>query len=128
MIKFLLVFCIFFNSIAFACPESVQPLKKGEVANCNGLLYSPEADDQAAKDHLDAKYYKEINLRLEKRKELTDKEIEILDKRLNLYVDQSQTLADQLAKKESTTKWERVLWFGLGVLATGIAVSGAKRL
>lgn len=128
MIKFFIAFCIFFNSIAFACPESVQPLKKGEVANCDGLLYSPGADDQAAKDHLDAKYYKEINLRLEKRKELTDKEIEILDKRLNLYVNQSEVLADQLARKESANKWERIIWFGLGVVATGIAVHGASRL
>ena len=63
--KFFIALCIFFNSIAYACPESVQAIQKGEVAICDGLLYSPEADQKAAQDHIDAKYYKEINLKLE---------------------------------------------------------------
>lgn len=111
-----------------ACPESVQLLEKGKPANCTGFLYSPEAEAKSAQDHADAIFYKEYVEKLEKRKELTEKQIQILDKRLDLYIRQSETLAEQLHKRESQNKWERIMWFGLGVLATGIAVHGASRL
>lgn len=129
VINWFLVILLLFPNLGFAnCKDSVQALEKGQPAPCTGLLYSEEADKKAAQDHEDAKFYKDLNLRLEQRKELTDKEINVLDKRLKLYIDQSETLAERLHKRESQTKWEKALWFGFGVLATGIAVYGASRL
>ena len=128
MIKILLAL-VFMTNVAFAeCPKNVQPLKKGEVANCDGFLFSPETEQKAANAIDDAKYYKELNVRLFKRKELTDKEINILDKRLELYIKQSEVTALELNRKRSEDKWQKIIWFSLGVLATGIAVHGAGQL
>jgi len=128
MIKIILTIMLS-TSMAFAeCPKNVQVIKKGQAANCDGFLFSPETEKKASEAIDDAKYYKDLNLRLQNRKELTDKEIEVLDKRLQLYVEQCETLAERLNKRENQNKWERVLWFTLGIAVTGLAVHGASQL
>lgn len=128
MIRIILAI-MFMTNMAFAqCPKNVQPIKKGEAANCDGFLFSPETEKKANEAVEDVKYYKELNLRLTKRKELTDKEINILDRRLELYIKQSEQLSLEVHRKRSEDKWQKVIWFSLGVLATGIAVHGAKQL
>lgn len=128
-----LILCIsisLYGSFAFGteCKESVQVIKEGDKAQCTGLLYSEEADKKAAKDYEDAKYYKELSNRLEERKTLTDKEISILDKRLQLYITQSEDLTKSLYQVEARSDWEKAMWFGFGVIATGLAVYGASQL
>jgi hypothetical protein len=110
------------------CPEDIQSIKKGQVANCEGLLFSPEASKNVANTQDDAKHYKELSDLLYKRQELTTKDITILDKRLHLYMEQSNTLATQLYKKEQDGKWQKFIYFGLGVLATGFAFYGVSHL
>lgn len=128
MIKIILAI-LFTTSTVFAqCPKNVQPIKEGQTANCTGFLFSPETEKKANDAVEDAKYYKELTDRLIKRKELTDKEINILDKRLELYIKQSEITAKELNRKRNEDKWQKVIWFGLGVLATGLAVHGAGQL
>ena len=110
------------------CPDDVQVIKKDEVANCDGLLLSPEASKQSDDAIQDAKYYKDLSGKLMDRRELHMEHVETLDKRLELYMNQSNVLAQELHKKEKDDKWENILYFGLGVLATGIAVYGAGQL
>jgi len=110
------------------CKNSVELLEKGQIAPCTGLLYSPNADKQAAQDNIDAKHYKDLSDLLYKRQELTTKDISILDQRLHLYMEQSNTLATQLHKKERDSEWQKFIYFGLGVLATGAAFYGVSHL
>lgn len=110
------------------CKESVTVLEMGQEAPCTGFLLSPEAEQKASEDASDAEFYKALTVRLEHRKILTDKEIGILDKRLQIYIEQSEVLAERVSKRERQSKWEKVIWFGLGIIVTGAAVSGAKRL
>lgn len=130
MLKRIVILCLFvINQCVWAnCPEDIQVLSKGEVANCDGLLFSPNASRKADEAIQDAKYYKLLSDRLYQRQDLTQKEINILDERLRLYMDQSQTLAKELTYKENEDKWQKFMYFGLGVLATGIAVYGASQL
>ena len=103
-------------------------INKGEIANCDGLLFSPEASKQVDETQEDAKYYKDLSDKLQVRRDYADKEINILDKRLHLYIQQSEILAKEVYRKEREDKWQKFLYFGLGVLATGIAVHGASEL
>ena len=129
MIQYVLIFFLLLPSLGFAnCKQPVQLLEQGSPAPCTGLLYSEDADKQAAEDHADTIFYKDLTLRLEKRKELTDKEIQILDKRLQLYISQSELLAERLHKTETRSQWEKILWFGMGIFVTGLAVHGASQL
>lgn len=128
VLSFLLIFQLSIPGFASDCPESVTLIEKGATAQCTGFLFSPEAEAQAAQDNADSKYYKLTNEKLVYRQGLQEKQNEILDKRLKLYMDQSHVLAQELQRKESNSKWENVLWFSLGIIATGVAVYGAGRL
>jgi hypothetical protein len=110
------------------CPEDVQVINKGQVANCDGLLFSPEASKKVDETQQDAEYYKSLSAKLQIRHDYMLKEQEILDKRLKLYVDQSNTLAKEVIDKDNSDKWQKLGYFALGVLATGAAVYGAAQI
>lgn len=130
MLQRIAIICLFvFNQCAWAgCPEDVQVISKGEVANCDGLLFSPDASKKADEAIQDVKFYKELTDRLYKRQELVQKEVNILDQRLKLYMDQSHILSKELTVKNNEDKWQKLIYFGLGVVATGVAVYGASQL
>ncbi len=111
-----------------SCKQSVELIEKGSQAPCTGFLFSPEAEAKVAQDYSDLQYYKALNERLEERRKLTDKELFIIDKRLQLYIEQSEILSERLHKREKHSEWQKVIWFSLGVLATGLVVNGARRL
>lgn len=126
----LLIFLLMFSNNVFAsdCKEAVKLLKEGEKAECTGFLFSPEAEKKASQAYDDVKYYKDLSELLHKRNQLTNEEIKILDERLKLYQDQSHLLAEQVNKKEREDFWQKTLYFGMGILATSIAVYGASKL
>lgn len=129
MKHWLVIFIFLFSQLTFAqCPEDIQELQKGQVANCSGLLFSPDEAKRVIGTQNDVKYYKLLSEKLTLRADLTNKEISVLDKRLNIYIDQSYLLATQLHKKEKEDKWQKMIYFALGVFATGIAVHGASQL
>jgi hypothetical protein len=118
----LLVYVFTLNQTAGAnCPEDIQVIEKGQVANCSGVLLSPEASKKADEAIEDSKYYKELSGALFKRRDLTNKEINILDQRLKLYQEQSERLAVQLSNKESSETWKNFGYLALGVIITGVA-------
>lgn len=116
------------NVMATDCKEAVSLLNEGEKASCTGFLFSPDAEKKASQAYEDSKYYKELSDLLNKRNQATNDEIKILDERLKLYQDQSFLLAQEVQKKEKEDFWQKTLYFGLGILATGIAVYGAGQL
>lgn len=128
--KWLIILVFLCNSVTFAqsCPEDIQAIEKGQVANCTGTLISPDATKKFDEALQDVEYYEKLTEQLYKRRELSIKEVETLDKRLQLYMEQSETLAKEVYKKEKEDKWQKVIYFGLGVVATGIAVYGAGQL
>lgn len=128
MIKYLLILLLIAPPIHADCPEDVQAISKGEVANCDGLLFSEDAARKADASIQDAKYYKNLSELLTKRSELSNKEIDVLTNRLELYINQSEILAKEVYRKESEDKWQKLVYFGLGVIATGVAVYGASQL
>lgn len=127
--RILLATIFLFSQVTFAaCENDVELLKKGEVSPCTGLLYSPAADDEANRAFENAEKFKNINDLLVKKNIAMETQNEIVEKRLNLYITESQILAERLTKKENRSEWQKVLYFSLGVLATGIAVYGAKQI
>lgn len=90
------------------CPQNVQPIKEGQVANCEGYLFSPGAESEAHKA-------KEIA-------DLQRSENEILEQRLKLYMDTTSDLSKDIAKRDNNESYIRLFYFGLGVLVAGFAV------
>jgi hypothetical protein len=128
LINFLVVVLFSINVIATDCKESVTLINEGQKAECTGFLFSPDAEKKASQAYDDAKYYKELSDLLHKRSQLSNEEIKVMDERLKLYQDQSHLLAQEVQKKEKEDFWQKTLYFGLGILATGIAFYGAGQL
>lgn len=102
-----------FTSSAFGfCRENVQPIKEGQVANCEGFLFSPQAESDAFKA-------KETS-------DLQKSENEILEQRLKLYMDENNTLAQNQAKHDSNESYIRLGYFVLGILVTGLTVRNLR--
>lgn len=110
------------------CPEDVQVIEKGQTANCSGVLLSPEASKKADEAIEDSKYYKELSEKLYQRQNYTTKEIDILEKRVDLWINQSELLSEQLVKKENQNEWQKVIYFSLGLITVGIAAYGTSKL
>lgn len=115
LVSFLLVIgCLFNNpSRATECSAKVQPIREGQAAQCSGYLFSPEAESEAYKATQISKLQKEEN--------------EILNKRLDLYIKQSDVLAKQLSRKDNTENLYRFAYFGLGVVITGMIAANVNR-
>lgn len=130
MIKILLVSLLIIPNYSFAnsCPEPVQIIQAGQTANCDGFLFSDDAEKKASQAIDDATYYKDLSELLHKRSELSNKQIGILDQRLNLYMTSSNELAKEVVRKRDQDFWQKTIYFSLGVIVTGIAFYGASKL
>lgn len=110
--------------MAVECPKPVLLLREGDVAPCTGYLFSPAKEDEAYNAFQDAKYYKELSEKLTLRNELRDKQIDILNTRVNLYIQQSEVLASRVVDQESRSFWQNTFYFTLGVVITGVIAYG----
>jgi hypothetical protein len=126
--KIVISIIFLFTQLTFAqCPDEVTFLERDQKSPCAGFLYSPDADDKANDAFEQAEELKTLNDLLNKKNVVLDNQNQILEKRLNLYIEESQILAERLTKRENRSEWQKVLYFSLGILATGLAVHGAKQ-
>lgn len=124
--KYLLAFLLSFNALA-DCPQKVTPIEKGEVAICEGFLFSDQAEKEASKAKRDAEFHKSVNELLTRKADLQAKEINILERRLNLYVQQSDVLAKNLAQRDNTDSLYKMGYFIVGAVITGVIASNVNR-
>jgi hypothetical protein len=104
---------------AFADCANVQPIKAGEVAACDGFLFSDAAEKKAAEARDDAEYYKKLSTKLEERSVLEEQQSQVLNQRLQLYITEANALGKTLADKNTNESLYRFAYFALGVLVTG---------
>lgn len=107
LVIFATVISIFANeSAASDCASNVQPIKEGQAAQCTGYLFSPQAESEAYKATQISKLQAEEN--------------KILQTRLEMYMHQSDVLAKEVGKRDNTDGLYKFLYFGLGVVVTGV--------
>jgi hypothetical protein len=115
-------------SLAFAdCAQNVQVIKQGQTANCDGFVFSDAGEKQAEQDRSDALFYKSYSDSLTQKTTLQANENDKLQKRLNLYVQESSTLSTQVAKQNSNEGLYRFGYFLLGIVVTGLAVRNVRQ-
>lgn len=116
------------SALALECKHEVSLLEEGQKAPCTGFLFSPDAEKKASQAVDDVKYYKDLSEMYQKRTDLANKELQVMDERLKLYMNTTTELAQEVNRKERQDFWQRTLYFGLGILVTSIAVYGASQL
>lgn len=108
------IMCLFLSLPTFGsvCEKPVLPIKAGQAADCDGYRFSPDAESDAYKASKLADIYKDEN--------------KILQERLNLYIQESKTLSEQVAKRDSSDDLYRILYFCMGVVATSFLARNVK--
>lgn len=118
--KKIILSLILIPSFVFAdCPANVQLIKKGDIANCSGFLFSDQAEKLASDAKDDAAFYKELSDKLTVKVQLEQKESDLLQQRLTNYRDEAQSLAKELGGKQTTDGLYRMIYFFAGVAITG---------
>ena len=126
--KILIASIFLFTQVSWAaCQEDVQLIRKNEVANCTGYLYSPGADEKANDVFEERDYLKDTNDLLTKKNNIILSQNEILERRLELHIKQGDILAKQLVRKENQVYCNKTIYFTLGILATGLAVKSVQQ-
>lgn len=125
LLKILLISLIATNSFA---DNDVVSLLKGQPAPFDGLLFTiPKAED-LKRSVVERDNYKLLSESLERSIDLFKKNDELNNQKVNILLEQNDKLAKNLYEARSTSTAERVLWFGLGLAVTGMAIYGAKTL
>jgi len=107
-----------------AISEEVKVVKKGESVPFDGVLFTKEKEKEVRAD-LETSEKKIVTLR--KLNELSESEIAILNKRLELYQNKARELADREIKSENNTFLKNSLYFLSGALLTGLIGYGVVR-
>lgn len=124
LISFMIMLC-FMSNLAFAeCDfkTGITPLGDGSF-KYSGECHRKVGDlvqDNKTKETQIADLFKAI--------ELKDLAIQKSDQRAQLWMDTSYKLEDRLNKIDSISSKNSILYFGLGMVFTGLAVWGAGQL
>lgn len=125
--KKILTVLVLLPHLAFSdCVQDVQTIKQGDIANCDGFLFSDAAEKQAEQYRSDALFYKSYSDRLNEKVQLEANENDLLQKRLNLYVQESATLSQEVSKRDNNENLYRFAYFVLGVVTTGLVVRNIR--
>ncbi len=121
-------FIIFILVLQTAFAQDVTKLNKDEKAPYEGYLFPPQKASELKDAVIERDGYKLLNHSLEKSLELQKKNIDLQEQKVDIVLEQNFKLTKSLNDERSMTSWERIGWFTLGVLGTGLAVYGASKI
>ena len=121
--KLILVAILIVTSPSYAV---VIPIHKGDQAPYDGFVFDQQSEREAAQFRIDALYYQKLSEKLTEKSELQDQENNILNARLQLYINESRTLAKSQTESETTQRLFLLGSFALGVLTTTLVFRNAR--
>lgn len=98
------------------------------TVNAEEYCFTEEEIEQLYKDVKERDLLKETNESLERTIELKDLQLKARKEQVQIYEEQHKILTESIRESRSLSTWERVAWFGLGVLGTSLAVYGASKI
>lgn len=121
-----IVLILLISHISFA-QEAVY-LNKDDKSPFSGYLLPEDKLKSLRNDSLENTANKQIIDRLNKSINLYQTNSDLKDKQLKLYSDQNDQLVKSLVAEENLNTWEKILYFGGGIVLTGLAIYGAHSL
>lgn len=121
------LFSIFLISTNICLADNAVFLEKGRQSPFDGYLFTPEKTNQMYKDLMDYDTLKSVNESLNKSIVLYKQNEELYQNKVNLLLDQNNKLSVNLFTERQDSNWERIVWFSLGVIGTGLAAYGIKK-
>lgn len=128
IMKNLLIFLIIVSLINNLFAKDVLPIKKGEQAPFDGVVFTTKKAQDVRKELIEKDQLKIFNETLREQIQIKNEIITNKEKQVVLLENQNTKLAEELENEKKTKTTERIIWFGLGVLATGVAAYGTSKL
>jgi hypothetical protein len=122
----ILSICLTVGSVSGADNCDVAPIKKGTPAPCDGFYFNKDAENTAEQARSDADFYKKLSSAQTDKTNILEDENNVLQKRLNLYVQESKELSKEKAKSETTETLIRIGYFSLGVFVTALVARNVR--
>lgn len=116
------------SSMSFGADVQTMYLPAGSPAPFAGYLFTPSDAAQAAQNKQAVGTYKLINQSLQTSLDLETKSRQDSDAKVLILQNDLTNTTKALNEVKSASTWEKVGWFALGVIATGLAVDGAYKL
>lgn len=111
---------------AFA-QESVM-IKKDERAPFEGVLFPLDQANKMRYQLIECDIKKELNSSYERTIKLYKENETYQENKVNILLKQNDELSKSLTEAKSTNDFQKILWFGLGVIATGLAIYAGKEM
>ena len=108
----------------FCFAQDVKVVKKGESVPFDGVLFTKELEKDIREDMEKLKRRNDILVKIN---EVSEKEIDIVTKRLILYQEKSKELADREVQSERDQFIKNALYFLSGALITGLISYGVTK-
>jgi hypothetical protein len=121
--KLLKKFLILLTIISISDPSHAAGVlvKAGTPVPFDGFLFNYQDTNDIKNQLIDKDMYKQLT-------ESYQRTIEFYNKKDSIYENQITLLNNENQSLRSRSEWSNYLWFALGVLATGFAVYGAKKV
>lgn len=100
--------------------EEITPIKKDAPAPYDGYVIDSSMEKKFRQINEENKKNKQLNLKMEQLGQLEEAKI-------NLYKDQLSTLEKENSQLRTSNNLSTIVYFGLGVLATGLAAYGTMK-
>ena len=115
-----------FNPLARA--NEVVHLEQGKPSPYSGVLFPVEKANELRKMAIELETLRSINESYIKSIGLYQKTIQLHEEKYQLVYNQNDKLSEALVESRRSSDLQKIIWFSLGVLATGFAVYGAKKV
>jgi hypothetical protein len=103
-------------------------IAKDQKAPYDGYLFTEDGAQGLRKLALSEERYHLLTDSLQKTVDLQRSQIDIQEQRVELYRKQNDELAKSLTASQSMSNFERIAWFGLGILGAGFAIYGVTKV
>lgn len=125
LLTFLMIGLITINS-SFA--QEAIVMKKDERAPFEGVLFPLEQANKIRYQLIECDIKKELNLSYERTIKLYKENEGYQENKVSILMKQNDELSKALTESKSTSDLQKIIWFGLGVIATGLAIYGTKQI
>jgi len=115
------------SNVAFAGEDAVY-LEKDSKAPYAGILLPVEKATNVRKSLIELDALRAINESYVKSIQMYQNAIQLNDQKYNTLSEQNDKLSIALVESRKSADLQKIIWFGFGVIATGFAVYGAKKI
>lgn len=114
------------SNLAFG--QNVTLLKKNQPAPYDGYLFTPAETLQLKNTTTERDSYKLLNTSLQTSLDTETKIADLNNTKANDLMTDNEKLSVDLKAARDTSELTKVLWFTLGIVATGAAMYGASKI